>query len=359
MLLGGIDWLTFNDWRSKADIPVAEKDHIDRRRKLYTRAQLQQIADQHGVTLAEDSAALTTAGTPNLKALAAQLDELMDLHLQLREEVNHVLGVIRHAQTPPVGAFARPASSTHRTSGFPDVRTADEGEPSVFRAATPRGASSAASERPEGRAAGALATPTADGSTDSVYGRRDLPIAERDAPWSGSTPSSPFSSPSFAQSFPLRRPVGGRKTRPLATVPDPRDLRTYWVGRGDTQEYFALFIYCQQAHGVKDSTAGTQAITAKKRLSEGREPQYFLTTVQLARGEERRIVTREQAIQNIKRLHEQARDRYATREIPERARCLDPECPVCATFFSDPTGGRDVMSPVPHLTGDTEANTEE
>ncbi|GEM_PF-5460052 len=130
------------------------------------------------------------------------------------------------------------------------------------------------------------------------------------------------------------RPVGGRRTRPLA-VPDPRDLRSYWVGRNVPpeleQQFFALFIYCQRAHGFTESTAGTQGVTASRKIKEGLEPRFQLTTVPIAYegGDERRLVTQQQAVFNILRTHTEAHDKWATREVPDRVRCLDPKCPVC------------------------------
>jgi hypothetical protein len=109
-------------------------------------------------------------------------------------------------------------------------------------------------------------------------------------------------------------------------VIDPRPVREYWVGRGDPMGHYALFLYMMQAHGIADSTAQTRAGVAKKRLREGAEPPWDLTVIAgvVGNGDDRNVVTSEQATADIQRVHAQILEKPWVHDVPAEARCLDP-----------------------------------
>jgi hypothetical protein len=113
-------------------------------------------------------------------------------------------------------------------------------------------------------------------------------------------------------------------------------LREHWVGRGDCQGYFALFVHVYGAHGFGKSRAGHRSEKAKQDLLQGLSSSSLLTVIPAgAKGSgDRLVVTEQQASQLIIDLHFEVCLKARSRDVPALAVCRDPRCPVCPHIAS-------------------------
>lgn len=120
--------------------------------------------------------------------------------------------------------------------------------------------------------------------------------------------------------------------------------RAFWVGRGDVQEYFSFFLYLHEAHGINHNTANSHRRFARKAMVNGTPTLYPCTVIPsgLFGGEDRVVVTEEQALTNINVIHNNARHEHGRSVIPKEFLCLDPKCPCCPILWQHGTTNEEV-----------------